>query len=80
LIDGTFGGLIRFDDYERAGDYKADRAVYIRFVPDDADAQGHQLLIPSSPRWDEANRTAQLARPFVFPGAFPNFFVSSPAM
>jgi hypothetical protein len=48
-IDGTFGGSFRFDDYERAGDHKADRAVYIRFVSDDADAQRHQLLIPSLP-------------------------------
>jgi hypothetical protein len=43
-IDGTFGGSFRFDDYERAGDHKTDRAVYFRAVSDDADAQRDQLL------------------------------------
>jgi hypothetical protein len=42
--DGTFGSPVRFDDYERAGDHKADRAVSIRFVSDDADAQRDQFL------------------------------------
>ena len=43
-IDGTFGGPFRFDDYERAGDHKTDRAVYFRAVSDDADAQRDQFL------------------------------------
>src|SRR5262249_34808139 len=42
--DGTFGSPVRFDDYERAGDHKADRAVSIRFVSYDADAQRDQFL------------------------------------
>jgi len=32
------------DEYERAGDDQADRAVFIRFVSSDADAQRDQLL------------------------------------
>jgi hypothetical protein len=95
LTDGTFGSPVRFDHYERTGDHKADRAVSIRLVSDDADAQRDQFLANhfSPPvtfyraisNWYVAGtkimRAARLARPFCFPGAFPeNFFINSPAM
>ncbi len=55
---GTFVRPIRFDEYERAGDHKADRAVFIRFVSSDADAQRDQLLrIPFTQRCFRRSRT-----------------------
>ena len=71
-IDGTFGGSFRFDDYERAGDHKTDRAVYFRAVSDDADAQRDQLLedfikLAAAGITAGASRTAAVPTPRIHP-------------
>jgi hypothetical protein len=71
-IDGTFGGPFRFDDYERAGDHKTDRAVYFRAVSDDADAQRDQLLedlikLAAAGTTAGASTTAGVRKPHIHP-------------